>query len=285
MVIKFINYLMNNNIFFSISICCLNSESYLEEAITSVLNQTYKNWELILIDNGSVDKTKDIIKFFIKNHSNIKCFTENKKGLSYARNLSIEKSNYDWVVLLDHDDVMHKDRLYNHLQDIQNQKEINFFFGDAIIFKNNKNLYSRFEVAKNKDSFNPTNLNLKKQFAYINLIKYGCFIVSSTVCFNKKIVNSVGSFNVNLKFISDYKFFLNVSEKYDMYCSDKIISKWREHPTQSTNKMKSIYFLELNLLYLKFYFRSNLSLRLKYKIFLKNLRLIYSFIKINFLRK
>ena len=55
--------------FFSIIICCHNSEQYLENTIDSVISQNYKNWELILIDNCSTDKTDSIIKKYVKKTS------------------------------------------------------------------------------------------------------------------------------------------------------------------------------------------------------------------------
>ena len=110
---------MDKKINFSINICCLNSEKYLNETIQSVINQTYENWELILVDNGSDDNTPNIINKYIKLSKNIKNFKENKKGLSNARNLAIKNSSYEWIVLLDHDDLMHKDRLKIHYNDIK----------------------------------------------------------------------------------------------------------------------------------------------------------------------
>ena len=273
---------MNKKINFSINICCLNSEKFLNETIQSVINQSYQNWELILVDNGSDDNTQNIINKYSKKFKNIKSFKENKTGLSNARNLAIKNSSYEWIVLLDHDDLMDKDRLKIHSNDINNNINKMFFFGDATFFNsNNKKLYTRFEISKKKDKFDPSKLNLNKIHGYTNLAKYGCFIVSSTVCFNKNIIKKIGWFNEKYKFISDYIFFLNVSKFYDIYCSDKIISKWRFHEDQSTNKLKRIYFIELNNLYLRFYFNSKLTFPIKISILIKNLRLIFSYIKTN----
>tara|TARA_Y100000588_G_C14279200_1_gene936054 strand:+ start:7409 stop:8224 length:816 start_codon:yes stop_codon:yes gene_type:complete len=268
---------MINN-FFSIIICCYNSEQYLENTIDSVINQNYSNWELLLIDNGSVDKTESIIKKYLKLNNNIYFYKEKNIGLSNARNKGLNKSKSDWIVLLDHDDIMSQNRLNYHNQDINSHKNINFFFGDAKIFDDSGILNNRFKISIEKDNFNPTNLNLKKKYGFINLVQYGCFIVSSTVCFNKKVFMKVNKFNSKYKFISDYIFFLDVSKHYDIFCSEQIFCEWRMHSNQSTNKLKSTYFYELNILYFLFYFNRFIGLKLKFIILIKNLKLIINFL-------
>ena len=57
------------DIFFSVVICCFNSSAYLSETIESIINQQYKNWELILINDGSTDNTEEIIKFYLKKNN------------------------------------------------------------------------------------------------------------------------------------------------------------------------------------------------------------------------
>ena len=74
------NSKMNEKIWFSIIICCYNSEKYLKYTLESVINQSYKLWELIIIDDGSSDKTKSIIDKYKTKNSKIKYFYQNNKG-------------------------------------------------------------------------------------------------------------------------------------------------------------------------------------------------------------
>ena len=82
--------------------CCYNSEKYIEETLNSILSQTYKEWELIIVDDGSTDNTSIIIKNYINdnNNNNIKYFYQENKGFASARNLAVQNSNREWIVII-----------------------------------------------------------------------------------------------------------------------------------------------------------------------------------------
>ena len=77
----------------SVIVPVYNAEKYIEECINSVLSQTYQNFELILINDGSPDKSGQICDKFAKQYSNIKVYHKQNGGVSSARNLGIEKSS------------------------------------------------------------------------------------------------------------------------------------------------------------------------------------------------
>ena len=93
-----------------------NSEEFLSESIQSVLNQTYKNWELILIDDNSTDNTLKIAEAFSKRYPNIKLF-KNKinLGTAFSRNTGIENSKGNFIAFLDADDLWKPEKLEKQL--------------------------------------------------------------------------------------------------------------------------------------------------------------------------
>ena len=95
--------------FFSVILVTYNSSRYIEESISSVLNQTYKNFELIIIDDGSTDKTINIIKKFKDNR--IKYKYQTNQGPSKARNFGIKISKSRWICFIDADDYWNKNKL------------------------------------------------------------------------------------------------------------------------------------------------------------------------------
>ena len=91
---------------FSIIIPIYNAEKYLVKCLESVVNQTYDNYELILVNDGSIDKSQRIIDKFSKKYGNIISFSQKNSGQSAARNFALAKAKGDYVIFLDADDYL-----------------------------------------------------------------------------------------------------------------------------------------------------------------------------------
>ena len=131
---------MNYNINLSFNICCYNSEKFIRETLDSIINQTYENWEIVIVDDGSTDNTSKIIHEYIKKGVLINYYKQENKGFGNARNKAIELSKNDWIVIIDHDDICEKDRLLKHLHQIQDNPNCKLFFGDTVHFDINNNI-------------------------------------------------------------------------------------------------------------------------------------------------
>lgn len=89
-----------------------NREAYLPEAISSILAQTYKDLELVVIDDGSTDDTPTIMDYYVKKDKRVKYLRLPKnKGISYARNYGVQAAQGDFIAVMDSDDVSHPERL------------------------------------------------------------------------------------------------------------------------------------------------------------------------------
>jgi len=259
---------MQNDILISVMICCYNSEKYLSETIDSIINQSYKNWEIIAINDGSSDNTEKIIQNYIKKGIPIIYHYQKNKGFANARNKAIELANADWIAIIDHDDICLQGRLETQVQDINYNSNCSLFFGDSIHFLDNGSI-----VRKQFDSVIPYEFDLREGNATNMLIRHGCFIDSETVVFNKKHALSIGGFNEKYKYITDYDFFLNMSAKYSLFCSQKILSKWRIHENQMTNIMKEILRFEHIDLYKIYLLKKEISFYLKCLLILKLIKI------------
>ena len=98
---------------FSVIVPVYNIDKYIEKCLTSILNQTYKDFEVVLVNDGSTDKSLSICKEFESKDSRIRLFTNNNHGLSYSRNFGISKARGEYVVFVDGDDWIKKEALEN----------------------------------------------------------------------------------------------------------------------------------------------------------------------------
>lgn len=251
-----------NDIFFSIIICCYNSEKYISETIESILKQTYKNYEVVIINDGSTDNTEKIIMYYKNKIKNFKYIFQNNRGFAYSRNIAIQNSNGEWIVIIDHDDICLKNRLeihYNQINDDKNKSKL--FFANTYHFNENKIFKKHF------DQFNLNNINLSKKYASSNLLTKGCFIDTESVVFKKNEAISIGGFNSNYKYLADYEFFIRMGEKYNLSFTTQLVSMWRVHNQQATFIMQNIYNKELIKLYISYLFSKNIFFYSKIKIF------------------
>ncbi|NLK11775.1 MAG: glycosyltransferase family 2 protein, partial [Staphylococcus equorum] len=95
-----------NNPKISIIIPVYNAERYLKKCIDSVLVQSYDNFELLLINDGSTDKSGDICKYYAEQDNRVKVFYKKNGGVSSARNMGIKYSKGDWLYFMDSDDFL-----------------------------------------------------------------------------------------------------------------------------------------------------------------------------------
>lgn len=108
----------------SVIIPIYNACKYLEECLTSIKNQTYQDYEVICVDDGSTDESGNICKTFANQDCRIKYLYQNNAGVSAARNLGLENANGNYVCFVDADDYIHNEFLYTLLEEIKENDAI-----------------------------------------------------------------------------------------------------------------------------------------------------------------
>jgi glycosyltransferase involved in cell wall biosynthesis len=183
----------------SIVIPIRNSEKTLANCLESVLNQNYKNYEIILIDNNSKDKTKEIIAEYSQKDNRISHFFEPKIGRSPARNLGILKSTGDIIAMTDSDCIASKTWLEKLIQPITKDNE-------SIVMGNEQGIINNYwsrNIQDSNSTFNKKNLYNK----YINTLDTKNFAIKSKVI--KEFM-----FDDNLNNFEDFDLYLRLSKKY-----------------------------------------------------------------------
>ena len=140
------------DIFMKISIvtASYNYEKYIKETIHSILNQTYKDWEMIIVDDCSTDNSVDIIKSY--NDDRIKLFVNEKNlGLKETLKRGIKEASSEWIAFLESDDVLAPDYLEKKVEIIKKYPDINLIFNDCEFFGDDERVKA-FEHALKKNT-------------------------------------------------------------------------------------------------------------------------------------
>ena len=245
----------------SIIINCHNGEKFLREAVESILNQSYDNWEIIFWDNCSTDNSKNIINLFIDKR--IKYFYSNKlTNLYLARNNAIAKSVGKYICFLDTDDLWTKDKLKKQVNFLQNNNEFQIVYSNYYTFNKKKNYKIQF-----KENSLPYG-NITKQL----LKKYTLGIL--TLCIERELFKKE-IFNNNYNIIGDFDYMIRLSLKKKIGCLQEPLAYYRIHDDNYSKKKISIYINELkNWIALNERFFKNKGFNLNYqKILLLKLTL------------
>ncbi len=120
----------------SIIIPCFNRQDFIGITIESVVKQSYENWELFIIDDGSTDNSKQIIENFCKEDSRIHCIDRNRlpKGAPTCRNIGLETCTGSFIIFLDSDDFLASFCLQNRVEYMNNNSKLDFAIFDGLIF-------------------------------------------------------------------------------------------------------------------------------------------------------
>lgn len=183
----------------SIVIPTFNRKKVIARAIKSVSSQTYKNWELIIVDDGSTDNTKEAIKPFLKD-KRIKYFYQENQGVCSARNFGVQKSRGEYISLLDSDDEYRPQRIKTQLE-LMKEKNALFSLSNRIICINNNE-----RVLKD---------NLDHFVDKGEIIKGNIGLSASLMLFKKDIFRNV-RFDEKLPAGNDLDFILRAMNRYNV---------------------------------------------------------------------
>jgi len=213
---------MNNKPFFSVIIPTYNSATKLKRALLSLLDQTFKNFEVIVCDDGSTDNTKKIVGDF-NNILNISyAYNEHWGGPAKPRNNGIRLAKSEYIAFLDSDDWWYPKKL-----DIikKNTSNYDFLFHDLDIY-----------TPKGKKIFKKVKGRYLRRPVFIDLMLNENAIITSSVVVRKEILDKVGGFSEdNLKCVEDFDLWLKISrltERFN-YINESLGGYWIENTSVS----------------------------------------------------
>lgn len=202
---------------FSVVIPLYNKQKYIYQTIDSVLNQSFSHFEIIVVNDGSTDNSINIVNSFADKR--IKVITIQNGGVSNARNIGIQNSQFDWIALLDGDDLWELNYLSEAVNIIESNIKIDIIATNYYLYDGIKKIMA---------------LNLNTGFVR-SYFETPC-ITSSTVIINKRVFDIAGHFNTKLKFGEDQHLWFRIASKFSIFFNNNPLVTYNLEDHSSNNK-------------------------------------------------
>jgi glycosyltransferase involved in cell wall biosynthesis len=201
----------------------------LPRAIQSVLNQTHKNFNLIVVDDGSSDGTADLMEKDFK-HPKIKFYQQSNSGVSSARNFGIMKAQAEWVAFLDSDDEWLPQKLSHQVRFAQTHPHLRFIHSNEIWMRHGQRVNPKNKFDKSHNDIFRRSLEL-------------CLISPSTVMMKKVLAETHGLFDETYPVCEDYDLWLKILAREEVgFIKDNLIIKYGGHDDQLSTRYNAMDF-------------------------------------------
>ena len=206
-----------------------NSAPYLEQTINSIINQTFKDWKLTIVDANSNIETQKILKKYLTHENiNIVWLKKNKRA-GFCRNLAIRNSKANYIAFIDSDDLWEKDKLY---------KQLNFMLKNKYDFT-----YTNYQPFKSEEKENKLSEVMPEKFFTFKKFVTNTSIATSSMIVKRSIIDNI-KFS-NTKICEDYFFKCQILKKvHYAYCLSENLMKYRiRKGSLQSNKIRNLYWI------------------------------------------
>lgn len=211
------------------------SRGYLGHAIESVLNQTFKDFELLIIDDGSTDDTKEFCKKYLDD-SKVQYIYQENRGLAGARNTGIEKSQGNYVCFLDDDDVWKENKLQKQIDFFEKNLDVGMIFTNLELIDENGNIVGYQKHSANGDIY--------KELFFENIVD-----APSSSMIKKQVFEKVGNFKEWMKSAEDYELWVRIAKEYKIYSINEPLVQYRVHQNKMSTNYSKMEFYGIATLY------------------------------------
>lgn len=219
----------------SVIVPVYNNETYLGQAINSIMQQTYKDIEIIVVDDGSTDNSSKIAEDF----EQVKYIYQANSGPSAARNKGVSASRGEYIAFLDSDDMYAKNKIEVQVRTLEQNKDVDIVYNDCIV------------VDKNLNYIN----TLKSEGVYENEKDFLCMLlfrqiipIPPSIMLRRKCFEDGYFYNNGYKHAEDYEFIIRLAQKYKFKYIPKPLYIYRRHENNLTNAHNLQQDREINVL-------------------------------------
>jgi glycosyltransferase involved in cell wall biosynthesis len=206
----------------SVIIPCYNQGRFLGEALESVLSQSYTQVEIIVVDDGSTDNTREVAEHY----SSIRYIYQHNQGIACARNTGLHSSTGEYLVFLDSDDYLCPGALAINLALLQTHREYALVAGQCQYVNVDSSIITPSRAYGDIHDF------------YLELLKRNYISMPGTVMYRRAIVVALEGFNRSPRCYGceDYELYLRIARQFPICCHSQIVASYRRHGNGVSNK-------------------------------------------------
>jgi len=186
----------------SVIVSAYNVEPFLAETLASIQRQTYREFEVIVVDDGSTDRTSEIARQFVEKDARFILLRQKNAGTAAARNAALKQARGEWIAFLDADDVWLPEKLAAQLNLLKQKPRANLLFTDYFLWDGQNDFGRRYS---DPDKFPDGDVGRR-------LIFFNLFCIS-TVIIKREMLDTVGWFDVELLMAEDWDLWLRIAER------------------------------------------------------------------------
>ena len=220
----------------SVIIPTYNCEAYIAETLNSVLNQTFQGLELIVVDDGSTDRTREIVASY---SAPVRLISQTNSGVCAARNFGIREAKGQYICLMDHDDYWFPEKLALQVEEMSRDPETGLVYSTFIWW-----FPSAEGVFPNPDSFESASgsTGIDDEFSgwIYHLLLLDCWVLTSSALIRAEVFEKCGAFDESLPYSEDWDLWLRISQEYPFTKLKKPLTLYRQHPQQGNRMARSI---------------------------------------------
>ncbi|MCQ6265563.1 glycosyltransferase [Fictibacillus sp. WQ 8-8] len=213
----------------SVVMAVYNAEDYVEEAIKSILNQTYDQIELIIVNDASIDRSYEILES-IKDQKVKVIHLDKNQGAAHCLNIGIKQASGSWIAIQDADDLSLPNRIEEQVKYVTNHAGI-AAVGSFIHCIHGKELISNELLLMEEEGYNASSEHLKEHRFF------SCFMCHGSVMFSKSVFDKLGGYNPAYRIAYDYDLWMRMLEILPIHKLPKVLYEYRIHP-DSLSRLK-----------------------------------------------
>ena len=214
----------------SIVIPIYNHAGFLPDAIESVLRQTYSNLEIVVVDDGSTDRTAEVVKAYPR----VRYLRQHRQGLAAARNAGLRACRGEYVVFLDADDRLLPNHVETGVRAFHARPDAALVCGDFCLFGSEE----RWHV----------HCCEPRPDHYASLLRCNFIGAVHSAMFRRVVVDELGGFSPHLHACEDYELYFRIARTHPIYCHHELVAEYRRHGSQLSRQWDVMFASALSVL-------------------------------------